>query len=254
MKSDASNNAFSIKFDGDLEETTDPYLLSNKFNQYFFNLPAIGKENKFHCAEFIFDNFKNLKRNNRLIIPTYLFSFKPSTSDSMAKLIGSLDTSSSAGYTEIPVCVMKHSIKFFSKHLSSLINYCLSSNQIPDDWKTAVVTPLYKHKGDKSNCNNYRGILVLPPFSKLFEKYVAGQILDYFIDNKLFYSKQHGFRPSHSCETALHEIITNCLNNMDNGLINLLLFIDFKKLSIWLNQIYYYSSYFILALIITQFN
>ena len=45
----------------------------------------------------------------------------------------------------------------------------------------------------------------------------------------MFFVGQHGFRANHSCETALHEVITNCLNNLDKKLINLLLFIDFKK-------------------------
>ena len=38
-----------------------------------------------------------------------------------------------------------------------------------------------------------------------------------------------GFRNSHSCESAIHEIVSDCLKNMDLKLINLLLFIDFKK-------------------------
>ena len=33
----------------------------------------------------------------------------------------------------------------------------------------------------------------------------------------------------HSCESALHDVISKCLVNMEKKLINLLLFIDFKK-------------------------
>ena len=51
----------------------------------------------------------------------------------------------------------------------------------------------------------------------------------YFNINHLFFEGQHGFRESHSCETALHELITRVNNNRDKRLITLLLFIDFRK-------------------------
>jgi hypothetical protein len=73
--------------------------------------------------------------------------------------------------------------------------------------KFAIVTPLYKSKGDKSDQNNYRGISVLPPLAKVFERLLANQIRSHFLINELFSEDQHGFRPNHICETALHEII-----------------------------------------------
>jgi hypothetical protein len=51
----------------------------------------------------------------------------------------------------------------------------------------------------------------------------------YFSSNNLFSEHQHGFRTAHSCETTLHEIISDCLGNLDKKLLNALLFIDFKK-------------------------
>jgi hypothetical protein len=76
-------------------------------------------------------------------------------------------------------------------------------------WKGAVVTPLYKNKGDKTDPNNYRGILVITPVAKLFEKIISEQITRYFEKNNLFFDGQHGFRQSYSCETALHDIISH---------------------------------------------
>lgn len=48
-----------------------------------------------------------------------------------------------------------------------------------DEWKCAIVTPLHK-KGKLDDLNNYRGISVLPPLNKVFEKVLAQQIRDYF--------------------------------------------------------------------------
>lgn len=47
--------------------------------------------------------------------------------------------------------------------------------------------------------------------------------------NELFYNGQHGFRSSHSCETALHELLSDVNKNRDKRLITMLLFIDFRK-------------------------
>lgn len=77
--------------------------------------------------------------------------------------------------------------------------------------------------------NQYRGISILPLLAKIFEKVLANQIKDYFIHNNLLFSGQHGFREAHSCESALHGIISKCLKNLDNKKINALLFVDFKK-------------------------
>ena len=77
--------------------------------------------------------------------------------------------------------------------------------------------------------NNYRGISVLPPIAKIFEKLLAKQIISYFDKNNLFFKSQHGFRSSYSCETALHELISVLNSNFDNKLSSMLLFIDFRK-------------------------
>ena len=46
---------------------------------------------------------------------------------------------------------------------------------------------------------------------------------------KLFYAGQHGFRKGFSCETALHELVSDINLNQDKKLITMLLFINFKK-------------------------
>jgi hypothetical protein len=110
-----------------------------------------------------------------------------------------------------------------------------------------VVTPLFKNKGSRDNPTNYRGISILPPVAKIFEKILAEQIRLYFEINNLFFHGQHGFRSNHSCESALHEIISKCNLNIDNKLINLLLFIDFQKAfdlvdhDLFLNKLMYYG-------------
>jgi hypothetical protein len=58
---------------------------------------------------------------------------------------------------------------------------------------------------------------------------MAKRIKAYFESFSLLFHGQHGFRSNHSYESALHEIVSECLSNIDKKLVNLLLFIDFKK-------------------------
>ena len=93
----------------------------------------------------------------------------------------------------------------------------------------ALVTPLYKNKGSPTDMNNYRGISTLTPVGKIFEKILATQMTIHFNVCNLFFSGQHGFRSDHSCETALHELISILNDAKNNKLIALLLLIDFRK-------------------------
>ena len=47
---------------------------------------------------------------------------------------------------------------------------------------------IYKNKGDKTDIKNYRGISVISPVAKLFEKLLAHQMTNYFESNNIFYS------------------------------------------------------------------
>ena len=47
--------------------------------------------------------------------------------------------------------------------------------------------------------------------------------------NNILFKCRHGFCSGHSCETALHELISDLNVNRNKKLIKILLFIDFKK-------------------------
>ena len=147
----------------------------------------------------------------------------------MFDLINAMDNSSSPGVTGWPVKLIKHCATNFARLLSAFMNGIFEIGQIPSEWKFAIVTPLYKGKGSSTCFDNYRGISVLTPIGKMFERIVSKRIVSYFEDNKLFTSDQHGFRTNHSCETALASIIDQWKLNLDDNLISLALFIDFKK-------------------------
>jgi hypothetical protein len=114
---------------------------------------------------------------------------------------------------------------------TKIFNECISIGKIPKELKYAIAFPLFK-KGDSSLCDNYRGISVLSPFAKVLERLLSHQIANFFNSQKIFSSEQHGFRSSHSCETALQTILDNWKRLLEKKENILALFIDLKRLLI----------------------
>ena len=48
------------------------------------------------------------------------------------------------------------------------------SGVVPDDWRSAVIVPLYNDKGDRTESSNYRGISLLSVVGKIY----AGILID----------------------------------------------------------------------------
>ena len=84
----------------------------------------------------------------------------------------------------------------------------------------------YLQKGKKDHPNNYRPISVIPVVAKIFEKFVHEQLYNYLNDNDLLANCQSGFVSLHSTLTALLGATENWSLNIDNGLINGVIFID----------------------------
>ena len=85
------------------------------------------------------------------------------------------------------------------------------------------VSPVFKDDM-KSDPNNYWPISIWPIVSKIIENIVFGQFYEYLFKNKILADSQPGFRPLHSTLTALLESTNNWYLNMDEGLLNAVLF------------------------------
>ena len=80
----------------------------------------------------------------------------------------------------------------------------------------------------KTDPNNYRPISALPVVSKLIERVVFNQLYEYLNNNKLLTESQPAFRPMFSTETTLLEATNEWLWNIDNNLLNGVIFLDLK--------------------------
>lgn len=86
--------------------------------------------------------------------------------------------------------------------LTAIINTYIDNSYFPSTWKIAKVSPLHK-SGPDNSLNNFQPISILPCLSKIFERHIADNLQTYILHNNLLVPNQSGFRPYHSCETAL---------------------------------------------------
>ena len=93
-------------------------------------------------------------------------------------------------------------IKTFRRNDASEYRPAPTNQTVPEDLKTARITPLYKKKS-KHDVGSYRPVSVLNCVSKILEKSVYVQIDDYLSRKGLIYQYQSGFRSGYSTETCL---------------------------------------------------
>ena len=70
--------------------------------------------------------------------------------------------------------------------------FCLSQNPTPCDWNLGVIYPIYK-KGNRLDCNNYRGITVLNTAYKIFSLILQDRLFPH-VEEIVGNNYQRGFR------------------------------------------------------------
>ena len=113
--------------------------------------------------------------------------------------------------------------------LTHIFNLSLYHCFVPNDWKIARITPIFKKKGSKDDPNNYRPISVVSTIAKILEKHVKLELMNHMTKNKLLASSQSAYIKNHSTENALLYLVDNCMSNINNGEINLLCRINLLK-------------------------
>ena len=197
--------------------TTQNQTIANSFNNYFINVGS--------------SLAKNITSDIDPMI--YLQYYEKSIdipeihTDEIISVISSL-SNSAAGYDEMPASIMKQLVDNFLLPLTFLINKSIAQGTVPDELKIAKVLPIYKNE-DEQLIQNYRPISVLPFFSKIFEKIVASNIIDFLEENNLFYCNQFGFRKSHGTNHAIITLVEKVSKALDTGKFVIGVFLDLKK-------------------------
>jgi hypothetical protein len=101
------------------------------------------------------------------------------------------------------------------------------SEEMVEDWTRAILIRLYKNKGDKKICDNYRGISLLVVASKIFSRVILNRI-QILLDNKLL-EEQAGFRSNRSTVDQIFTLKLVMEKSREHNKPLCMCFIDIQK-------------------------
>ena len=97
------------------------------------------------------------------------------TMDEMARAIAGLKDCKAPGGDGIPAEVWKHGGDNMFSRLQQLITNAREMGSVPQEWKGASIITIYK-KGDRTDCENYRGISLLSIAGKIFARILLNRL------------------------------------------------------------------------------
>ena len=192
-----------------------PDEVTQYFNDYF---SGVGSK----IADFVGEG--NFKYDEFMTKTTGTFHFQVIDTFTVFHMLLSISASKATGLEKIPTKILKIAAPVIAQSLTNLFNYSIQIETFPTEWKVAKIIPFHK-SGPKNLADYYRPI----SYFKIFEKILHKQLFAYLNNNNLISKHQFGFRPMHSTVDAFLHPTNEWYRNMDDGMLNIAVFLDLKK-------------------------
>ena len=163
------------------------------------------------------------ERNYQKILSNIIIS-----DDCILKKLKKIKINKSPGPDTIHPRVLREVSKEIVVPLKMILELSLKTMTLPDDWKHAHVTAIYK-KGAKTKAQNYRPVSLTSIVCKLFESIIRDAIIDHMTENNLFSSKQFGFISGRSTTLQLLHVLNIWSEILDQGGELDAIYCDFMK-------------------------
>ena len=107
--------------------------------------------------------------------------------------IRSIKEGKSCGPDGLPGELFKHGGYLLKRKLHKVICCLWNGEHIPKTWVDPTIIPIYKHKGDKRDCNNSRGLFLLAVAGKILARIMLARLVKH-ISEPILSDTQCGFR------------------------------------------------------------
>lgn len=190
----------------------------NAINQHFVNsVPAINNP-----GNDIYDYYNNIKDTIKVSL-----QFKPISVSEVCNYLVSIKTRA-VGADGIHINFIILCCPFILDYICHIVNFCIINSVFPSEWKLAHVVPLPK-TDSPTEYNHLRPINILAVLSKILEYAIKSQLVEHIEINNILPETQSGFRAGHSCATALLNVTDHIFKATDNGLLTVLVMLDYSK-------------------------
>ena len=120
----------------------------------------------------------------------------PISVDEVRKALNQMKSRKAPGSDEITADILKAGGEPVIQWLFKFFTDVWENEQAVTEWNMTTLIKLYKNKGDRKICDNYRGIALLNITSKMFSRIILNRIQD--LINCQLSEIQSGFRPNRS--------------------------------------------------------
>lgn len=207
-----------ISSDGTITQC--PLSVANTFNQHF---ASVGRQQ-------LGTNGPSPSRGRAVITPAVNSMFlKPVTQKEVFNIIKKIPNKRSCGIDDIPPTLLKTCSHELTPPLTSLINKSFAEGKFPSRLKTAIIKPILKKGGKSTDPGQYRPIVLLPTFSKPFEKAIANQITKFMTKYHILDNNQYGFRENRSTTLAIYHYNQEILNYLRDQYYAVGVLLDMSK-------------------------
>jgi hypothetical protein len=184
-----NKNIPTLKKDHQIYEKEDEK--ANSFAEILKKTFSDQNDEKFneHHKEKIEQTIKNHDFNKHSYNKKNCFSLKE-----LNKIIKKLKNHSSPGQDNIHNLMIKNTSTKFRLIILSLINLTIKKNQLPNNWKSSIITMIPKKGANSSDPKDYRPISLTSCLAKISEKLIALRLKKFLKVNKIIIKQQSGFR------------------------------------------------------------
>ena len=141
---------------------------------------TLGTNNSAIPSEDLLNVIKDLPAHGNDVHP---FNLRPVTYHEVLQVLRALRLDCSTGPALIPARFIKMAASVIASPLTNIINNSISKSMFPRIWKVGRVSPIPKVDNPTEE-SHFRPVSVLPVLSKVIEKLVGLQIVDYIEFNQ----------------------------------------------------------------------
>lgn len=169
-----------------------------------------------------------LDRNNYEKPAKVSMRYNKANKNNINKIIINLKCSKGPGHDGIRPIDLKYLGDKISAAIAKLINASVQTGIFPSGLKLSTVRPIHKN-GAKNDYGNYRPISILPTLDKIAEKFICGQIQEFYKYNKILSPKQYAFQSGRSTTILLSKFTDEVNMYLNNQLHVILVQVDYSK-------------------------
>ena len=186
--------------------------------------------NKFFSSVFTLEDLGNIPEPSRAFLDNgggrltqIMF-----TRENVVEQLKRLKTDKSPGNDELHPKFLHEVREEIGETLAQIFNKSIQSGEVPQEWRDALIVPLFK-KGNRSEPSNYRPVSLTSVACKVMERIVKDNIVKHMEEHDIIKGSQHGFTKGRSCLTNLLEFFEEVFEKIDEGKPVDVIYLDFAK-------------------------